>query len=674
VSGERRCARAAALAIAAVVAAVACSNDPYPDADRDARVLYLSYAEAPKTLDPQVAYSVYDHEVLSNVYETALEYHYRKRPYEFIPGLVTAVPTPRAEEGGRVAYRFELRPDVRFARDPCFALDGAGHEARVLVAGDFAFALARLADPRVGSPVVATFDKIAGFAAFGERLTALRKDEPGFSKLRIDRQYARAGPIDGVRVLDGRSFEIVLDAPYPQILYWFAMPFTAPVPWEAVAFYDGRGGRPRFAEVAVGTGPFRLVRYEKRRRITLARNPEWYGTLHPEWHAPAATYPAEGDADEGDPAAADLAGRPLPFVDRIEMRYEKELLSSFTKFLQGYYDESQIPKESFDTALRGGTLSPQMTARGMRLEQSVMLATYYVGFNMSDAVVGAPAGARGRALRQAMSLAVDASEFLRVFLNGRGIPAQSPLPPGLFGYDPSYRNPYRTVDFDRARALLAQAGYADGVDPATGAALHLSFDTGDPSVQGRLRYEFLVQAWRRLGLDVQIEATSYNQFQDKVRRGAYQIYFWGWVADYPDPENFLFLLWGPMGQTASGGPNSSNFADPRYDALFERMKNLPNDAERLALIGRMRALLEEECPWIPLFHPEDYALVQGWLHGVVPSGLVVPVAKYYAVDPAVRASRRAAWNAPVRWPAFALAGLGIALLVPGVVTYLRERQ
>jgi ABC-type transport system substrate-binding protein len=667
--------RAAALA-ACVAFGVACTNDPYPSADARARVLYVPYAEAPKTLDPQVAYSVYDHDVISNVYETPLEYHYLKRPYELIPGLVTAVPEARAVGDGRIAYTFQLRRGVRFASDPCFAVGEAGRTQRELVASDLVFALQRIADPKVGSPVLVTFSKIVGLTEFGKRLAKLREEDPSFTALRIDQQYERAGPIEGLRASGDDTLEITLDAPYPQILYWFAMPFTAPVPWEAVVYYDGEGGRDLFAEHAVGTGPFRIARYQKRSRIVLERNPDWYGAQHPEWRAPAATYPSEGSSGDSEKSLLepDLVGRALPFVDRVEMRLEKEAIPVFTKFLQGYYDRSRIPKESFDKAASGGALSPEMASLGIQLERTVTLGTYYIGFNMVDPVVGSAGGERSRKLRQAMSLAIDADEFLRVFLNGRGVPAQSPLPPGLFGYEDDYRNPFRKVDLERARSLLAEAGYANGVDPATGLALRISFDTGDTSVQAGLRYQFLVESWRRLGLDVEIAATSYNQFQDKVRRGAHQLYFWGWVADYPDPENFLFLLFGAMGQTASGGPNSSNFADPRYDALFDAMKDRPNDGARLETIRAMRALLETERPWIELYHPEDYALTQGWLHNVKATGLTVPVWKYYDVDAAMRAERRVAWNQPVRWPAFALAGIGVALLVPGVATYLRERH
>jgi ABC-type transport system substrate-binding protein len=273
-----------------------------------------------------------------------------------------------------------------------------------------------------------------------------------------------------------------------------------------------------------------------------------------------------------------------------------------------------------------------------------------------------------------MSLAVDSVEFSRVFLNGRGVPAQSLLPPGIFGYEAEYRNPFRQPDLARARNLLREAGYPDGVDPKTGRPLRLSFDLGDASSGGRLRALFFANAWKRLGLDVEISATDFNQFQDKVRRGAHQIYIWGWIADYPDPENFLFLLWGPMSGSKSRGPNNANFADPRFDTLFLEMKDRPNDARRLELIREMRAIVEHERPWIELFHRESYALYHAWMRNVKPAGLSLPSAKYADVDPALRKRLREEWNRPVVWPAYAIAGLVVVLVVPGIVTFLRERQ
>src|SRR5207344_290207 len=152
-----------------------------------------------------------------------------------------------------------------------------------------------------------------------------------------------------------------------------------------------------------------------------------------------------GDAALGRLDAA-YVGRALPFLDRAEFRIEKEDIPTFNKFLQGYYDASGILQESFDKIVHEGRLSPEMAARGMRLEKSVDPDVYYIGFNMDDPVVGTPAGEKGRKLRQAMSLVVDSREFARIFNNGRGVPAQSPVPPGIFGYEADYANPYRQVD------------------------------------------------------------------------------------------------------------------------------------------------------------------------------------------------------------------------------------
>ena len=658
----------------ALVAAVlgGCTNNPYPDADDSRKILYIAYSEPPKTLDPQVSYTVIDHQVIGNVYDTLLEYHYLERPYRLIPGIADAVPEATPLPDGRVAYRFRLRPDLRFDEDPAFALGAPERRTRQLVAADVAFALARAADPLVNCPVAETLAHIDGFAEFGERLTARRAQDEAFADQRIDRQYAAAGGIAGVRVDGDLDLTIVLSGPYPQILYWFAMPFTAPVAWEAIEYYDGEGGRPAFAEHPVATGPFRLGVYDKRSRIVLERNPSWYGIRHPEWHAPGATYPTTGEPGDEAEGLLAYAGRPLPFLERVEFRRDQEQIPTFTKFLQGYYDASGIIRESFDRVVQNGALSPEMAQYGMRLEKSVSPALSYLGFNMDDPVVGVPAAARGRRLRQALSLAVDTKEYLRLFTNGRGIPAQTPVPPGIFGYEPGYANPYRALDVERAKALLREARYADGVDADTGKPLHLTFDVQDTSARALLSYQFFVDSWRRIGVDVEIAPTDYNQFQDKMRRGAFQVFIWGWVADYPDPENFLFLLYGPMGRTKNNGPNSANFSDPRYDTLFEQMRMRANDDERMRLIREMRALIEVERPWIELVHPEDYLLQHTWLRNGKATGLSIPTAKYRDVDAPLRARLCTAWNRPVRWPGYVLAVLVGAVLVPSVRT-LRRR-
>ncbi|MDJ0789505.1 MAG: ABC transporter substrate-binding protein [Myxococcota bacterium] len=676
--GERRL-RAAGkgglfgLAAALAVWGLACSNNPYPDADETRAVYYTSISEAPRTLDPAKAYNVTAHAITGNVYDKLLEYHYLKRPYELIPSLAKELPVAEELPDGRVRYRFVLREGLVFAEDPCFELGGEGRKTREILASDVAFQLSRVADPATNSPVVDPFSNIQGFREFGKRLSEAREADAAFAEKPLREQYEAAGGIEGVATPDDLTLEVTLAAAYPQILYWFAMGFTTPVPWEAVEYYDGVSNE-RFDDHPVGSGPFRISRYDKQSRIVLERNPRWYGAEHPEWRAPGAVYPSEGEPGDAEKGLLDAAGRPLPFIDRIEFRREKESIPLFNKFLQGYYDSSGIIKESFDKVIRDDRLSPEMAAMGVRLDKSISPGVYYLGFNMEDPVLGAEGGDRSRKLRQAISLAVDAQGWIDLFLNGRGVLAQTPVPPGLFGYDPDYQNPARVLDRDRARELLVDAGYPGGIDPETDRPLRITFDTPSTSSAQLLRDQFIADGLREIGLDVQIAATTYNQFQKKVKDGSYQLFFWGWSADYPDPENFYFLLTCDMRQSQGGGPNTANFCDPEFEALFERMRVRGNDEERMEVIREMRALLERERPWVELLHPESYALLHGWLDHVKTFGMSFPMHKYRAIDTEARALARDEWNRPVTWPAYALAAVGVAIVLPGIFTFFRERQ
>lgn len=652
----------------------ACNNNPYPSADAETGTYYTSYSGAHRTLDPAEAYNVSAHHVTGLVYDTLLEYHYLKRPFTLIPGLATEVPKAQPQADGGVLYRFRMREGVGYSEDPCFAPGPEGLRTREATAEDIAYQLQRLADPELKVQVRDAFARIRGFRAFMQALDERRKADPAFARRSTREQYRLLGGMEGVRVTGRYELEIELSEPYPQILYWFATEFTTPVPHEAVEYYDAEEGRDRFADHPVGTGPYYITDYQKRLRILLERNPHWYGLRHPD--APGARYPETGEPGDAEAGLLDpgTVGRGLPFIDRIEFRLEKESIPLFNKFLQGYYDRSGIIKESFDQVVQNDRLTPEMEALGISLRKATSPSVFYLGFNMEDEVVGAPAGHRGRLLRRAMSLAVDSGEWIRLFLNGRGIEAQNPVPPVLAGYPARYRNPYRQVNLERARALLAEAGYPEGIDPATGKPLHLTFDTYTVSSQGLLEREFFLQAWRKIGLDVELAATTYNEFNAKVERLAYQLFFWGWSADYPDPENFLFLLTCDMRRSKHGGPNTSNFCDPRYDALFDRMEVMPDGPEREAVIREMLTVLEQERPWVELFHRVDYSLTHPWLSNVKPFGMSYPMYKYYELDAQRRAELRTERNRPVLWPAFALAGVFLVGVLPGVRTFFRERQ
>jgi len=187
-------------------------------------------------------------------------------------------------------------------------------------------------------------------------------------------------------------------------------------------------------------------------------------------------------------------------------------------------------------------------------------------------------------------------------------------------------------------------------------------------------YKFYINAWRSIGLNVVLKATNYNQFQDKVRNDAYQIFTWGWGADYPDPENFLFLLYSEMARNKNNGPNSANFANKEFDRLFLQMRCRPNDETRYKLCRQMVKILENECPWIPLIHNEDYGLYHNWLKNINPAKISSAIFKYEDIIPSERYAYQQQYNKPIMWPLYLGLFLLAAIITPAVITYIRERQ
>ena len=310
-----------------------------------------------------------------------------------------------------------------------------------------------------------------------------------------------------------------------------------------------------------------------------------------------------------------------------------------------------------------------------------MASVFYTGFNMLDDVVGGY-DAKRLALRQAIAIAIDQEESIAIFQNGLGVAMQGPLPPGIFGYRDGAaginRHAYtwdqgrpRRLGIDRARALLKKAGYPGGRKP-DGAPLVLYFDSMASGPDAKSYLDWLRKQFAKLGVQLVVRSTDYNRFQDKMRRGQAQIYQWGWNADYPDPENFLFLFYGPHGKVEHGGENASNYANPQFDRLFERMRVLPNGPERQRLIDRMVELLRRDAPWVAGFHPQQVVLNHAWTGNLKPNDMATNTLKYQRLDPALRARLREEWNRP-HWAPPAIAG-GLALLtvVPALRVWRRR--
>ena len=174
----------------------------------------------------------------------------------------------------------------------------------------------------------------------------------------------------------------------------------------------------------------------------------------------------------------------------------------------------------------------------------------------------------------------------------------------------------------------------------------------------------------KLSIQLEVRDTDWNRFQEKIRKGTQQVYGLGWHADYPDPENFLFLLHGPQARADGAGSNSLELHQPRVRRAFRAMKNMPNSPERQQIIDRMVDIAQRDAPWIFGYHPKDYTLRHRWLANVKPNDMAGNTVQYQRIDPALRAELRRKWNRPVLWPVSAVDPGGSS--IPAVSTYRKR--
>lgn len=715
-----------ALSIGALLLLAACSgefwagawNNPYPGSQRGENILYSAFTERPKHLDPVQSYSENEAVFNAQIYQPPLQYHYFKRPYTLIPLAASEMPQPQYldAQGALLTddadpasiafsvYEIRIRPGILYHPHPAFATDATGrllyHDlgpdalddiyklsdfeqtgTRELIAADYVFQIKRLAHPHLHSPIFGLMSEyVVGLKEFSATLKQADQQINNSGKQAyLDlNKYA----LPGAEVVDRYTYRVKLKGKYPQFVYWLAMPFFAPVPEEAERFYSQPGMVKKNITLdwyPIGTGPYMLTVNNPNRQMVLERNPNFQGE----------SYPTEGEPGDAEKGLLKDAGKPLPFIDKVIFSLEKESIPYWNKFLQGYYDASGISSDSFDQAVQissGGdiALTDAMREKGIRLVTSVAPSDIYLAFNMLDPVVGGESE-RARKLRQAISIAVDYEEYISIFANGRGIPAMGPIPPEIYGNKPGQEgiNPhvYEWVDGEPQRKpltealkLLAEAGYPGGMDQKTGAPLVLNLDTTARGPDDKARLDWMRKQLAKLNLQLVVRATDYNRFQDKIRKGNAQLFQWGWNADYPDPENFLFLLYGPQSRVNHEGENSANYANPEYDKLFEQMKNMENGPERQAIIDRMLEIARFDAPWVWGLHPKEYSLYHEWMHNQKPNQMARNGLKYQRVDTALRVENRAAWNHPVVWPLLLLLALLITVALPAVISYRRRER
>jgi len=648
-------------------------NMPYPDKEATANILYSGFSQTPKHFDPARSYSEDEYGFIMQIYEPPLQYRLQTEPYELEPLTAAKMPTieyvdaqlQETSDTSKVVYTIytiDIQPGIYYQPHP--ALTGK----RELIADDYVYQIKRLAHPALSSPILGLMGNyIVGLDDFSKTLNhQYESQNKAFLNLN---QFE----LKGATVLSRYQYQMMIKGKEPHFIYWLAMPFFAPVPPEADVYYaqDHRAEQNISLDTGpIGTGPYYLSVFHPQRDIQLKRNPNFHEEYFP-----------------GKPHTEEYR---LPFIDEIHFSLEKESIPLWIKFLQGYYDFSGISSDNFDQVVQFSDvglmgLSEDFEQKGLYLTETTPPGIFYIGFNMIDDVVGGDTMEQ-RALRQAIALAIDIEEYILIFLNGRGLPAQSPIPPGLFGYDDGEtginpvvyqweNNHAERRSISEAKVLLAKAGYPNGRDKKTGMPLTLHFDTvSSGGGDDKAFYTWLTEQFEKLDITLDVRATDYNRFQDKMSKGNTQIYFWGWNADYPDPENFFLCLYGPNSMIKSNGENTSNYNNPQFNELYLKMRSMDSTPERLKVIQSMNHLLQQDTPWVFGFYPKDLTLSQQWNNVLPVNAMINNGLKYRAIDPVLRAKLRTQWNQPILSPLWWVLLLTIISLLPAGVTYWHKQH
>lgn len=684
-------------------------NSPYAQGETDQNVLYTAFSQrSPKYLDPARSYSADETPFTYSIYEPLYGYDYLARPYKLVPKTALAIQRPvyfdaagrqlpddaPGEQVALSVYDIQIKPGIKYQPHPALARDASGNfqywpleegelegkfgiddfpqtGSRELLAADYVYAFRRLASPRVASPIYGVMaEHVVGLRDYGELLK--KTDQAQSASMAFAHRPwldLRETSFDGVQALDTHTLRIKVKGKYPQFKYWLAMTFTAPVPWEVDRFYAQAGMDQHDLSLntwPVGTGPYMLTESIPNRRHVLSRNPHFRGE----------PYPCQGEP--ADAAAGLLAdcGKLTPFVDKVVFSLEKESVPLMGKFMQGYYDIPQIDRGDYGVALRvaaGDSAEKASLYRdhGIQLRSSTEAQVYYLGFNWRDPVVGQgdtpEQQEKNRKLRQAIGIAFNWEQFVSIFQNDEAQVAYGPVPPGILGYQGLPQGINKQIytlengralrrPLDDARQLLKEAGYPDGREAGTGRPLILHFDSAG-GMGSSAMLDWMRRQLASINIQLEVRATDYNRFQDKMRNGSAQMFMWGWVADYPDAENFLFLLYGPNAKAQGGGENASNYQNPEFDRLFEQMRFLDDGPDKEVLVHKMVDLVQRDAPWLFGYFPKSGGAYQAWVGNAKPTQMVRNTLQFYRIDPALRAEKIKEWNQPVWWPLWLLGGL-----------------
>ena len=520
------------------------------------------------SLDPIQIGDTQSHDVGHNIYSGLVRY----RPAidgenQSLSDLVPDLAESWTTSADGKTYTFKLRQNVKF------------HNGRAFDASDVKYSIERLANPKNASKGMWTLNGLAleGLDAYQEACKA-----------------GKDAHLDSVKVIDKYTVSLTLQDVIPFALHVLAMSYYYVVPREEVEKWGDQ-----FSLHAVGTGPYRLKEWKPNQKLTLVRNEQYF---------------------HGTPSIEELRFYIVPDENIRLLWFENGELEHL---------EPPIPAASFDRILSDKKWNPMGNEPIRKIErindpaQSRIIkdrewTIQYIGMDTSSAPFN------DKLVRKAFNYAINKRKIIDVVRNGRGIPARGVLPNGFPGFKEDRPIPY-PYDLKKAKELMAQAGWrdsnGDGILDKNGKPFKMSFWHNQSAIYAMLGAS--VQAdLRDLGIDIDVRALEWASYIEKVKPkvgddgklipGEAKLFRFGWAADYPDPDNYLWTLFSSKN---IGQDNSTSYSNPVVDSLVDRARTMTDWSQREKLYHQAESQIVEDAPWIFLYTNVEYKLVQPYVLG-----------------------------------------------------------
>ncbi|WP_038031687.1 ABC transporter substrate-binding protein [Thermonema rossianum] len=515
---------------------------------------HLNESEYIKSLYPLSIADVYSYRVACQIYEGLFKFD--PATLEVVNGLAESYTL----DSTRTIYTIKLRKGVRFHDDPCFP-DGKGREVK---AQDVAYCFQRVCTQSSNNQ---------GFTIFKDLLKGANEyyaasaggNTPSFD-------------IAGIKVIDDYTIQLQLTRPYAFFLYNLARPFAFIYPREAVEKYGEDGLR----EKAVGTGPFFLASIDPGNAILLKRNPHYY--------------------------MKDEHGNQLPYLHGIKISFIREKKTEYNEFRAGKLDMVyRLPTERIIDFLMEAEKSENGEVQDFILDRVPEMATQYLTFMTAKGVF------QNKNLRKAFNFAIDREKILEFVLNGEGeAPGHHGIVPPVFkNYDINKIRGYQ-LNIDSAQYYLAKAGYPNG-NGFPEITLQVNAE-GDRHLNVAL--EIQKQLQENLNIKINIETLPFAQLLENSLQGKFDLVRTAYFADYPNPENFLWLFTGmevPDSFEEKSYPNIARYKNPRYDELYNKALLASTPEEAYRYLQQAEQILLDDAVILVLWYDEAYRLTQPYV-------------------------------------------------------------